>query len=74
MVDYFLEYMFFFTLIFRWVILVLGTGLIIYFLKRRRKNDGLRLWIYFSIFLITLIVGWAIYQISWYDFRVLVNF
>ena len=68
--DYFLEYMFWFTLLFRWVILVLGTGLIIYSFKRTNKYDGLKSWIYFAIFVIVLFIGSAIFHIAWFDFGI----
>ncbi|MEZ4591921.1 MAG: hypothetical protein R3D55_12390 [Chloroflexota bacterium] len=70
MIDYFLEYMFWFPLLFRWVILVLGTGLSIYLFKQRRKYDDLKLWIYFAIVVIASFIGLAIFHIAWFDFGI----
>lgn len=68
--DYFLEYLFWFPFLFRWVILVLGIGLIIYLLKQKRKYSDLKRWIYFAIVVIILFIGLAIFHIAWFDFGI----
>ena len=72
----FLEFMLLFLIIFRWLILLLGVGLIIFLirLRRHKKDRGQKWLINLSIVVVLIVVLFSIYQISGIDFGVFPEF
>ena len=68
---YFLESMLLLMIVFRWWALLLSVGLIIYLSKQKRKYEELKGWINFVIAVLVILVGWAIYNISWFDLNII---
>lgn len=67
MVD-FLEFMLLFMILIRWWVILIGIGSINY-LSHLKQRKNKKMVINLLLVVVALMMLWAIYNISWYDFR-----
>ncbi len=73
--DAFLESLLIAVIVFRWIVLALGTGLIIllFYLQRHQKKGEVKWLISLIMFVLVIMIGVAIYHILLMDFDLIQN-
>jgi hypothetical protein len=74
-VEAFLESLLIVVIVFRWIVLALGTGLIIllFYLQRHQQKKGVKWFVILIMLVLVIITGVAIYHILLMDFNLIQN-